>query len=72
MLIFLYINPGFFQFKVNKMPSRRCVYAVFRRKLLKKRSEDDLEKHLCDIQQELNSMPTVSKLVIIDIAEFVM
>ena len=54
------------------MPSRRCVYAVFRRKLLKKRSEDDLEKHLCDIQQELNSMPTVSKLVIIDIAEFVM
>jgi len=28
-----------------------------------KRSQDYLEKHLSDIQDELDSMPTVSKLV---------
>lgn len=39
------------------------VVLVGRKLLLKKRSEDYLEEHLSDIQQELNSMPTVSKLI---------
>jgi len=30
---------------------------------LKRRSEDYLERQVTDIQQELNSLPTVSKLV---------
>jgi len=35
--------------------------------MLVKRS-GDLEKHLSDIQQELNSMPTISKMVIISLS----
>jgi len=44
---------------------------VFRRKLLlNKDSEDYLEQHLTDIQQELDNMPTVSKLVVILVTDF--
>jgi len=46
---------------------------MYRRKLLSHgaRSEDYLEKQVADIQQELNNMPTVSKLVTI-VVEFIL